>query len=73
MNTEDYYKFMSDVVYFLCKNGRKDEAKQFVTDYSVWFEKNVDIHKNTNNYQEYWKKYPYAKVKSTLQQIIKNY
>lgn len=73
MNTEYYYKFMSDVVYFLCKNNRKDDARKFVADYSVWFEKNVDIHKNTTNYQEYWKKYPYAKVKSTLLNIILQY
>jgi hypothetical protein len=50
-----------------------DDAKKFVADYSVWFEKNVDIHKNTTNYQEYWKKYPYAKVKSTLLNIILHY
>lgn len=65
---DEYYKFMSDVIYYLCKNGKKSEAKNFVAEYSTWFERNVD----TNSiYKD--GEYSYSKAKSRLLKVIANY
>ena len=65
---DEYYKFMSDVIYYLCKNGKKSEAKNFVAEYSTWFERNVD----TNSiYKD--GEYSYSKAKARLLKVIANY
>ena len=65
---EEYYKFMSEVIYYLCRNGQKTEAKQFVAEYSRWFEKNVDTDSYYRNGE-----YAYSKAKARLMKIISNY
>lgn len=37
IDKEDYFKYMKDVVTILCKQGKKEEAKQFVEDHFNWF------------------------------------
>lgn len=44
----EYFTFMSDVVNYLCQNNRKKEAREFVRDYCVWFEQNVDPERNSD-------------------------
>lgn len=37
IDKEDYFKYMKDVVTILCKQGKREEAKQFVEDHFNWF------------------------------------
>lgn len=72
-SADEYYKFMSDVVRHLCKQGRKQDAIKFVNEYSLWFEENVD---SSNYYRnEYWggDLYTYRKAKARLLQSINTY
>lgn len=41
MNAECYYQYMVDVVMHLCKSGRAAEARKFVSENAVWFDKYV--------------------------------
>ena len=67
-DAEKYYKFMSDVIYHLCKNGKKSEAKNFVAEYSIWFERNVDTNSSYKDGE-----YSYSKAKARLLKVIANY
>ena len=68
-NAQAYYKYMSDVVFSLCKKGKKAEAREFVNKYAVWFKKNVD---NSEKKDEY-KDYTYISIKNKLLKIINEY
>ena len=59
---------MSDVIYHLCKNGKKSEAKNFVAEYSIWFERNVDTNSSYKDGE-----YSYSKAKARLLKVIANY
>ena len=74
-----YYKFVSDVVFKLCQENKKNEAKKFVNKYSIWFKKNVDNSTETTlfgekeNKKEKYKDYYYSVAKSKLLKIINEY
>ena len=59
MNADCYYQYMVDVIMHLCKNNRAAEARKFVTENAVWFDKYV-----TNG------DYTYDKAKARLLRII---
>lgn len=65
---DGYYCFMMDVISYLCKNNRKSEARQFIKEYSPWFEKYVD-----NGGYSFKKDYTYANAKAKLLQFVNNY
>ena len=69
-NAEDYYKFMSDVILYLCSNGQKSEAYKFLNHYVFWFDTRID----SNSY--YSSKKPQFMcdvVRAKLQRIINTY
>ena len=70
---DEYYAFMTDVIKYLCKQGRKGEAIQFINEYSLWFEKYVD----SSSYfrSEYWNGdlYTYRKAKARLLKSVNSY
>lgn len=73
---DDCFEFMSDVVYYLCNNNRKTDARNFVKNYIVWFVKHVDTSKNYSGLsdwvKEYYKTYNSQTVKTKLYQFINN-
>lgn len=68
--TEEYYKFMTEVVNYLCGNNNKQEARKFINKYIQWFSNNVDVLDKSNGW---YKKYNSQKSKTKLLQIINNY
>lgn len=62
-----YFSFMEEVVIYLCKENKKEEARTFIEDYIGWFENNID----PSDY--YYKEYNSTKVKSKLNQIINSH
>lgn len=61
-----YFGYMSDVLVYLCQQGRTLEAQQFLNKHSLWFLKNVDNNEWGKNYPSYH----YSKMVSELQSII---
>jgi hypothetical protein len=41
-NVDDVKRYMTDVVEHYCKQGKKDEARQFVKEHLVWYINNID-------------------------------
>lgn len=68
-NADKYFRFMTEVVMYLCKEGKNQDARAFVKQYSVWFVNNVDNLDYTSQYDDYNSK----KSISKLNQIINNY
>lgn len=66
----DYYKFMSDVILYLCSENNKAEANKFLNHYSFWFYTRID---SSTYYSEYYPNFHYDVVKSNLQRIINTY
>ena len=52
-NAPDYLSYMSDVVVYLCSSGRANEARQFISQKSVWFITNVDNHEWGESYPNF--------------------
>lgn len=70
VHADNYYRFMAEVVNYLCENNKKQEARKFVNRYIQWFSVNVDV--IDKSYDSY-KNYNSQKSKSKLIQIINNY
>lgn len=69
-NAEDYYKFMSDVILYLCSNGQKSEAHKFLNHYVFWFDTRID----SNSYYSSEKpQFMCDVVRAKLQRIINTY
>lgn len=69
-NASCYYQYMTDVIISLCQKGEKTEAKSFVNEKSLWFQKYVD---NGRYNEDYMKDFSYAVAKRKLQGIINEY
>ena len=64
---------MSDVIMSLCQENKKQEARKFVKDYSIWFGNNIDTLKDDEYFEDEYKNYNSTTVKTKLLQIINNY
>ena len=69
-NAEAYYKFMSEVVLYLCSTGNKAEANKFVNHYVFWFDTRID---NDSYYSTNKPEFSCNSVRSKLQRIINTY
>ena len=67
---ELYYKYMSDVILYLCSVNNKAEANKFLNHYSFWFYTRID---SSSYYSERYPGFRYDVVKSNLQRIINTY
>ena len=67
---EYYYKYMSDVILYLCSVNNKAEANKFLNHYSFWFYTRID---SSSYYSERYPGFRYDVVKSNLQRIINTY
>ena len=67
---EHYYKYMSDVILYLCSVNKKAEANKFLNHYSFWFYTRID---SSSYYSERYPGFRYEMVKSNLQRIINTY
>lgn len=69
-NAEYYYKFMSDVILYLCSENNKAEANKFLNHYSFWFYTRID---SSTYFSENYSNFRYDVAKSNLQKIINTY
>ena len=69
-DAEAYYKFMSDVILYLCSTGNKTEAHKFLNHYVFWFDTYID---NNSYYSTEKPGFHCDVVKSKLQRIINTY
>lgn len=69
-NAESYYKFMSEVILYLCSNGDKNEANKFLNHYVFWFDTRID---NDAYYLDKMPQFQCDLVRSKLQRIINTY
>ena len=69
-DAEAYYKFMSDVILYLCSIGNKAEAHRFLNHYVFWFDTYID---NNSYYSTEKPGFHCDVVKSKLQRIINTY
>ena len=69
-DAEAYYKFMSDVILYLCSTGNKAEAHKFLNNYVFWFDTYID---NNSYYSTEKPGFHCDVVKSKLQRIINTY
>ena len=67
---EYYYKYMSDVILYLCSVNNKAEANKFLNHHSFWFYTRID---SSTYYSERYPSFRYDVVKSNLQRIINTY
>lgn len=70
LQSEHYYRFMVEIVNYLCDNDNKQAARKFVNKFNQWFEMNVDV--IDKSYDSY-KNYNSSITKSKLNNIINNY
>lgn len=69
-DAEAYYKFMSDVILYLCSTDNKAEAQKFLNHYVFWFDTHID---NNSYYSTEKPGFHCDVVKSKLQRIINTY
>lgn len=69
-DAEAYYKFMSDVILYLCSTGNRAEAHRFLNHYVFWFDTYID---NNSYYSTEKPGFLCDVVKSKLQRIINTY
>lgn len=69
-DAEAYYKFMSEVILYLCSTGNKAEAHKFLNHYVFWFDTHID---NNSYYSTDKPGFHCDVVKSKLQRIINTY
>ena len=69
-DAEAYYKFMSDVILYLCSTGNNAEAHKFLNHYVFWFDTYID---NNSYYSTEKPGFHCDVVKSKLQRIINTY
>lgn len=65
-----YYKFMSEVILYLCSTGNKAEAHRFLNHYVFWFDTHID---SDSYYATEKPEFLCDVVKSKLQRIINTY
>ena len=69
-NAEAYYRFMSEVILYLCSQGNKPEANKFLNHYVFWFDSRID---NNSYYAEQSPEFSCDLVRTKLQRIINTY
>ena len=69
-DADAYYKFMSDVILYLCSKGNKAEANRFLNHYVYWFDTMID---NNSYYSKEKPQFLYDVVREKLQRIINTY
>ena len=69
-NAECYYKFMSDVILYLCSIGNKAEANRFLNHYIYWFDQKID---NNSYYSGEKPQFLCDVARGKLQRIINTY
>lgn len=69
-NAEAYYKFMSDVILYLCSTGNKVEANRFLKHYVFWFDVKID---NNSYYSKEKPEFLCEAVRGRLQRLINTY
>ena len=69
-DADAYYKFMSDVILYLCSENNKTEANKFLNHYSFWFYTRID---SSTYFSENYSNFRYDVAKSNLQRIINTY
>lgn len=69
-DAEAYYKFMSDVILYLCSTGNKAEANRFLNHYVYWFDTEID---NSSYYSAEKPQFMCDVVRGKLQRIINTY
>lgn len=69
-DADAYYKFMSDVILYLCSEGNKAEANKFLNHYVYWFDTMID---NNSYYSKEKPQFLYDVVREKLQRIINTY
>ena len=68
-NARAYYRFMSEVIIYLCSIGNKAEANRFLNHYVFWFDTRVDNTSWADDYPEF-----HCDIaRSKLQRIINTY
>lgn len=74
---EKYYKFMTDVVVYLCGKGEKSAARKFINEYCTWFVKNVDPEKDYSGISKWvkedYKTYNSQTSKAKLLKVVAEY
>lgn len=69
-NAHSYYRFMNEVILYLCSVDKKAEARAFLRHYLNWFSVNIDMDSySVNKYPEFNSE----NVKFQLQNIIDKY
>ena len=69
-NAEMYYRFMSDVILYLCSKGEKEQANKFLNHYVYWFDSHID---NDSHYFSIKPEFRCDIVRAKLQKIINTY
>ena len=69
-NAESYFRFMTDVILYLCSINDKAEANKFINHYSYWFYTRVD---SSEYYSQRESMFLYEISKSKLQKIVNTY
>ena len=69
-NAESYFRFMTDVILYLCSINDKAEANKFINHYSYWFYTRVD---SSEYYSKEEPMFLYEVAKSKLQKIVNTY
>lgn len=70
-NVDEVKKYMCDVVEHYCKQGKKDEARQFVKEHLAWFINNIDnnVELSDGEVSDYSSK----AVNQQMEKLINNY
>lgn len=68
-NARAYYKFMSEVILYLCSTGNIVEANRFLNHYIYWFDTRVD----STSYSDDFPEFHCDVARSKLQRIINTY
>ena len=69
-NAESYFRFMTDVILYLCSVNNKAEANKFINHYAYWFYTRVD---SSSYYSKDQPMFLYDVAKSKLQMIVNTY
>ena len=69
-NAESYFRFMTDVILYLCSINDKAGANKFINHYAYWFYTRVD---SSSYYSKDQPMFLYDVAKSKLQMIVNTY
>ncbi|MBQ2541195.1 MAG: hypothetical protein II551_06080 [Paludibacteraceae bacterium] len=70
-NVDDVKRYMTDVVEHYCKQGKKDEARQFVKEHLVWYINNIDNNAELGAQDK--KDYGSDAINKQMTKLINNY